>query len=741
MSSVTKCSSRSFKLIDIALGAYYKNFGYDYYEDTAHHKGKFRVYMEDEQFDEHDIEEELGSYATYENCSYLDFDINFPLSSDANDNSLNRSQQIFKILQTCYNFAPPPQIESSEWYEWCSKLIQQLKPNDNNVIHNSYRSNCNINMNSLQSPTTIIINSCISRWKRDKNILLYVNQPYTDTITNIIIQKYNFIYSVYYTLEQIKWLNIGDHIDYRLPSGIYVPCVILSNDGNKLKISTNCAENSSYDIPVDDSKQQIFIENYSCNNSIHKNIVKPNAITSRISHQLTSIGFANIFVNSPLHPGWRKCWIDSWYNVKRNVISDALGYAIIFDCVYGQVQIEYEIDKQKYKWWVHLDDNEEFKQHFNSDHEWQFSFRENMDGCRAYTWQMMQFMFYPFSDNKFDHDMKAIKYDHIFNEFIKHKGQIKIKMVQDIEWVNVDEVGLYILMKHLTNIGINETKQTLGQLLHKCTGLWIYKYNGVGYRILGPHSTKSLFGSDQFLGHNKIFIKRVGERNWYQTNDINLTILFHYLDIHNDVTVPMGTQYIEHAIVQACKQPLLPHFEYDEWEIIGALMKAMNMQKYFDELKSFCIEQQFEEIESVVDDLDEFINSPVHDGSIIMDNFKQQFEYDNDKWIKLGFIIYHSCKLLPIFESWTDIIDENYLEKWFSYARCRPEDHKHGYCRIIERLQPLDQYVHLYNTEICYIPNEINNASIHWITHTAFFNVLPHYNKDRLKRDCSHLKQ
>ena len=108
----------------------------------------------------------------------------------------------------------------------------------------------------------------------------------------------------------------------------------------------------------------------------------------------------------------------------------------------------------------------------------------------------------------------------------------------------------------------------------------------------------------------------------------------------------------------------------------------------------FC---QFEDIEAVVDDLEELITSGDGDGSMIIDHFRGDYEYESteeeeeeeeenkkpdgyfedsnendtegirsEKWIKLGFVVYHACKLLPVFKAWTDILDANYLEKNFS---------------------------------------------------------------------------
>ena len=171
-------------------------------------------------------------------------------------------------------------------------------------------------------------------------------------------------------------------------------------------------------------------------------------------------------------------------------------------------------------------------------------------------------------------------------------------------------------------------------------------------------------------------------------------------------------------------------------------------------------------MEAVVDDLEEFITSGDGDGSMIIDHFRYDYDYvsteeeidenkkpdgyyedtnENDtrgirkeKWLKLGFIVYHSCKLLPVFKQWCDIMDENYLEKNFSYARCT--EHKYDYCPIVERLVPLAAYINIWNKDVTYISNQINEPSPYWITQRAFLSVLPHYDHKRLRADWEHLQ-
>ena len=48
----------------------------------------------------------------YEDCSYLEFDNNFPINNNNDKNEKNK--KIFKIIQYCYiNGKPPPQYNNT----------------------------------------------------------------------------------------------------------------------------------------------------------------------------------------------------------------------------------------------------------------------------------------------------------------------------------------------------------------------------------------------------------------------------------------------------------------------------------------------------------------------------------------------------------------------------------------------------------------------------------------------------
>eukprot|EP01083_Nonionella_stella_P031717 86825_1 len=351
------------------------------------------------------------------------------------------------------------------------------------------------------------------------------------------------------------------------------------------------------------------------------------------------------------------------------------------------------------------------------------------------------------------------------------EGMIQIKQIGDSKWSSLDEVGLCLLMN---NFKSNPTKDGIDayitSLYHDNYGLYIYRYGSFGAQLHGPLSPPAEFKKS----NQTIYIKRVGDEGWYPSNDIDLHILFYHLTLHRDTyQVPMpGIQHIQQAIHRAHHQRLEPHFPYNAWNIIKSLMKEMRCDQYFDELQSYCKEQEYEDFESICEDLEEFVTSEDYDydGSCIIDHFRTEYDYesteneeedskqvdgydedtnDNDtkgireqKWIKLGFVLYDAIQLLPVFKAWCDIVNETYLEKHFSYARCaRHMDDKQDLCPYIERLFPLARYIDVWNKDICYVSDAINARAPFWITHRAFLAVLPHYNHERLRKDWEHVQR
>mmetsp|Transcript_47487 Transcript_47487/g.76198 ORF Transcript_47487/g.76198 Transcript_47487/m.76198 type:complete len:753 (-) Transcript_47487:200-2458(-) len=91
--------------IDNALEQYYLEMGRsDYRHDSRDHaQGKFLAFFCDNDYDTDDIADELGEDVEAEDCSYLDFDDDFPVH--ASITTANQIQQEkFRILQNCYKY-------------------------------------------------------------------------------------------------------------------------------------------------------------------------------------------------------------------------------------------------------------------------------------------------------------------------------------------------------------------------------------------------------------------------------------------------------------------------------------------------------------------------------------------------------------------------------------------------------------------------------------------------------------
>lgn len=81
----------------------YRNSSYN------HEKGKFLKFFDDNEYDSEDIEDELGDDAEAHNCSYIEFDDNFPVHSSIK-NPDDKQREIFRILRNCYKYGKASQI-------------------------------------------------------------------------------------------------------------------------------------------------------------------------------------------------------------------------------------------------------------------------------------------------------------------------------------------------------------------------------------------------------------------------------------------------------------------------------------------------------------------------------------------------------------------------------------------------------------------------------------------------------
>eukprot|EP01084_Bolivina_argentea_P245418 410897_1 len=93
----------TFARIDKALAEYYTNCGRtDYYNKNA--EGKFVEFVRKNQFDEEQIDLELGDNLTANECSLLGFDNEFPVMIEEKPQIHRRGHTIFEILKCCYKY-------------------------------------------------------------------------------------------------------------------------------------------------------------------------------------------------------------------------------------------------------------------------------------------------------------------------------------------------------------------------------------------------------------------------------------------------------------------------------------------------------------------------------------------------------------------------------------------------------------------------------------------------------------
>jgi len=94
----------SFLEIDKALASHYDACGRnDYYNNSFNRKGKFMEYIIEQELmdDGLPITDELGPDCDPHDCSYTDFDPNFPLPNEIT-NEYEKEAYIFWVIQYCF---------------------------------------------------------------------------------------------------------------------------------------------------------------------------------------------------------------------------------------------------------------------------------------------------------------------------------------------------------------------------------------------------------------------------------------------------------------------------------------------------------------------------------------------------------------------------------------------------------------------------------------------------------------
>ena len=161
--------------------------------------------------------------------------------------------------------------------------------------------------------------------------------------------------------------------------------------------------------------------------------------------------------------------------------------------------------------------------------------------------------FGPFGTKEISFVYNDSSYHQIFGQGLAEcNGNIKIKRISDTEWSNLDEVGLLLLMTNMPqsdNLKQNGLDVYIHELYARYYGLWLHRYGSYGSKISGLTTVIEMKQIEWKKTYNKgISIKRIGELGWYQSDDIDLHILFYHLNIHKDYIPQMGIKYIEETV-------------------------------------------------------------------------------------------------------------------------------------------------------------------------------------------------
>ena len=215
--------------------------------------------------------------------------------------------------------------------------------------------------------------------------------------------------------------------------------------------------------------------------------------------------------------------------------------------------------------------------------------------------------FGPFGTQEITFFFNDRQYTQIFGDPLEEtKGKCRIKRITDTKWSDLDEIGLLLLLDNMpsnNSIKQNELDIYIKSLYKSNYGLWAYRYGSFGGKVYGPKTIIEMRQIEWRKTNDNIFIKRVGEHGWYEGGDINLHVLFYHLNENKDFIPQMGIKHITDAVQRGHTAKLRPHFEYDEWEIIRLLMKAMRIEQYFEELKNYCQEQEVLSIITLFDNM------------------------------------------------------------------------------------------------------------------------------------------
>ena len=86
-------------------------------------------------------------------------------------------------------------------------------------------------------------------------------------------------------------------------------------------------------------------------------------------------------------------------------------------------------------------------------------------------------------------------------------------------------------------------------------------------------------------------VKRIGDKQWYQSNDMYLQILFHYLFRYQIKEHQIGINYIKNDLMKQAMTKIIESYEpyNDDRYFIKKFLKVCNVYKYYDNYVNFVL--------------------------------------------------------------------------------------------------------------------------------------------------------
>lgn len=140
-----------------------------------------------------------------------------------------------------------------------------------------------------------------------------------------------------YTMDRATNLQQGDLVDFRDSSGKFILARVMVKNGNQI-IVRYPGGGQTFDVRCDLFQDLL-------------RFAKPREISQRPPQRLRELREGDVLaVNPPPHPGWKRGRIQRFDHEFRES---------------GQVQVEYQSQGQAFRYWVHLDNNNEVNGRYN----------------------------------------------------------------------------------------------------------------------------------------------------------------------------------------------------------------------------------------------------------------------------------------------------------------------------------------------------------------------------------------